>query len=50
VHAHDPLTGQDVVNEVKKTFNCVEVAFAEISISLAVHFGPGTIGLAAYPE
>ncbi len=50
IHAHDPATGQMVMEEVKKTFQCVEVAFAEISISLAVHFGPGTIGLAAYPE
>ncbi len=50
VHAHDPTTGKAVVEEVKKRFNYVEVAFAEISISLAVHFGPGTIGLAAYPE
>jgi len=39
-----------VVEEVKKSFNCSEVGFAEISISLAAHFGPGTIGLAAYPE
>lgn len=50
IHAHDPVTGQMVMEEAKKTFNCAEVAFAEISISLAVHFGPGTIGLAAYPD
>ncbi|MHB8806628.1 MAG: DegV family protein, partial [Anaerolineaceae bacterium] len=50
IHAHDPVTGQMVIEEVKKTFNCAEVGFAEISISLAAHFGPGTIGLAAYPE
>lgn len=48
VHAHDPVTGQVVLEEVKKRFNCIEVAFSEISISLAAHFGPGTIGLAAY--
>ncbi len=50
IHAHDPVTGQMVMEEARKTFNCTEVAFAEISISLAVHFGPGTIGLAAYPD
>jgi DegV family protein with EDD domain len=50
IHAHDPVTGQMVMEEAKKTFNCTEVAFAEISISLAAHFGPGTIGLAAYPD
>lgn len=50
IHAHDPVTGQMVMEEARKTFNCTEVAFAEISISLAAHFGPGTIGLAAYPD
>lgn len=50
IHAHDPVTGHMVVEEVKKSFNCSEVGFAEISISLAAHFGPGTIGLATYPE
>jgi DegV family protein with EDD domain len=50
IHAHDPVTGQMVMEEAKKTFHCTEVAFAEISISLAAHFGPGTIGLAAYPD
>lgn len=49
VHAHDPFTGEEILEEVKRTFNCVEISLAEISISLAVHFGPGTIGLAAYP-
>lgn len=50
IHAHDPVTGQMVMEEARKTFNCTEVTFAEISISLAAHFGPGTIGLAAYPD
>ena len=50
IHAHDPITGQNVLEQVKKRFNCVEIAFAEISISLAAHFGPGTIGLAAYTD
>lgn len=48
VHAHDASTGQELLTQVKNTFNCAEVAFAEISISLAAHFGPGTVGLAAY--
>lgn len=48
VHAHDAFTGEELLEQVKKTFNCTEVAFAEISISLAAHFGPGTVGLAAY--
>ena len=50
IHAHDIPTGEELLTQVKNTFNCAEVAFAEISISLAVHFGPGTVGLAAYRE
>ena len=48
VHAHDAPTGEELLTQVKNTFNCAEVALAEISISLAAHFGPGTVGLAAY--
>ena len=50
IHAHDIPTGEELLTQVKNTYNCAEVAFAEISISLAVHFGPGTVGLAAYRE
>lgn len=50
IHAHDIPTGEELLTQVKNTFNCAEVAFAEISISLAVHFGPGTVSLAAYRE
>lgn len=48
-HAHDLHTGEKVMQMVKENFNCDEIVFAEISISLAAHFGPGTIGFAAYP-
>ena len=49
VHAHDPESGIDLLNRVIDRFNCVEAILGEISISLAAHFGPGTIGIAAYP-
>ncbi len=29
--------------------NCAEAVLGELSISLAAHFGPGTLGLVAYP-
>ncbi|NMB61632.1 MAG: DegV family protein [Chloroflexi bacterium] len=48
VHAHDPDAADSILEQIKSTFNCVDVALAEISISLAAHFGPGTIGIAAY--
>lgn len=49
IHARDLKTGEKVLEEVKKRFNCAEAIITELSISLAAHFGPGTIGLTAYP-
>jgi DegV family protein with EDD domain len=49
LHAHDPQSGMDLLNRVVRELNCAEAIFGEISISLAAHFGPGTLGLAAYP-
>jgi hypothetical protein len=37
------------MKEVIERFNCTESVLGEISISLAAHFGPGTLGFAAYP-
>jgi len=49
LHAHDLQSGMDLLNRAIKELNCTEAIFSEISISLAAHFGPGTLGLAAYP-
>jgi DegV family protein with EDD domain len=49
VHAHDPNSGMDLLKEVIKRLNCAEAVLGEVSISLAAHFGPGTLGIAAYP-
>jgi DegV family protein with EDD domain len=49
VHAHDPQSGLELMGKVISQLNCSEAIFGEISISLAAHFGPGTLGLAAYP-
>lgn len=49
LHAHDPQGGLDLMEKVIRQLNCREAIFSEISISLAAHFGPGTLGLAAYP-
>jgi DegV family protein with EDD domain len=50
LHAHDPKSGMALMEKVINQLNCAEAIFGEISISLAAHFGPGTLGLAAYPE
>jgi len=49
VHARDAEAGNAMLQQVIQRFNCAEVNLAELSISLAAHFGPGTVGLAAYP-
>jgi len=49
IHARDQEAGQDLMRRTLSELNCEEVAFAELTISLAAHFGPGAIGIAAYP-
>ena len=49
VYARDQESGADLLKQVLKRFNCVEAILGELSISLAAHFGPGTLGIAAYP-
>jgi len=49
VYARDKQSGIDLLQRVIERFNCEEVIISELSISLAAHFGPGTLGIGAYP-
>jgi len=49
VYARDQQSGVDLLQHVIERFNCAEAILGELTISLAAHFGPGTLGLAAYP-
>lgn len=49
VHARDHQAGLDLLKMATSELNCKEAIFGELSISLAAHFGPGSIGIAAYP-
>jgi DegV family protein with EDD domain len=49
VHARDPQSAAAMLDEAKKRFNTKDSATAELSISLAANFGPGTLGLVLYP-
>ncbi len=49
VHAQDIETGQALLVRVKKALNCQEAFLTELSTSVAVHLGPGTVGIVAYP-
>ena len=49
IHAEEPEQGQELLGRAKELFNCQETFVANLTTSLVVHFGPGTLGLIAYP-
>ncbi len=49
VHARDLASGQALLEEAKKRFNVKEAFLTDLSISLAINFGPGTVGFIVYP-
>lgn len=49
VHARDEASAQLLLEEARKSLNVKEFAFAELSVSLAINLGPGTVGLVIYP-
>ena len=49
VHARDEASAQALLEEAKKRFNVKESFLTDLAISLAINFGPGTVGLVLYP-
>lgn len=49
VHARDIESGKALLAEAKKHFNVKDAEMTDLSISLAINFGPGTVGLILYP-
>ncbi len=49
VHANDLASAQALMEAAKKRLNAKEVFLTDLSISLAINFGPGTVGLVLYP-
>lgn len=49
VHARDEAACKNLLEEAKKHFNAKETFMADLAISLAINFGPGTVGLVLYP-
>jgi fatty acid-binding protein DegV len=49
VHAHDPQSGQELLEQVRAKLNCQQLILTELSISVAANLGPGTVGIIAYP-
>jgi len=48
-HARDIESGKALLEEAKKHFNFKSAQMTDLSISLAINFGPGTVGLILYP-
>ena len=49
MHARDIESGTALMEEAKKHFNWKSAEITDLSISLAINFGPGTVGLTLYP-
>jgi DegV family protein with EDD domain len=48
IHARAPEDGQDLLERAKARLNCREILVGDLVCSLAVHGGPGVVGLFAY--
>jgi DegV family protein with EDD domain len=49
VHARDPESAMNLSDKAKKLFNHKDVVQSDLSVSLAINLGPGTVGLVLYP-
>ena len=48
IHAEAPEAAQALLERARILFDCRESFVTDLAASLAVHFGPGTVGLVAY--
>lgn len=49
VHARDETSGKALLEEAKKNFNFKSTEMCDLSVSLAINLGVGTVGLVLYP-
>jgi fatty acid-binding protein DegV len=48
IHAESPEEGRLLLERAKGIFDCRETFVSNLTTTLVVHFGPGTLGLVAY--
>ena len=48
-HALAPAEAEDLLVQIKDRLTCRDTFITDLALSLAVHFGPGTVGFATYP-
>ena len=49
VHALAQANAENLLTQIQQRLNCQDTFVTDLALSLAVHFGPGAIGFAAYP-
>jgi DegV family protein with EDD domain len=49
VHAADPETARWLIEKARTLFNIKEIIMTDLSLPVAAHLGPGTVGIVAYP-
>ncbi len=49
IHANDLATALEISEKVEKLLNVKELFIEELSVAIATHLGPGTVGIVAYP-
>jgi DegV family protein with EDD domain len=49
VHARDPKSAHNLMEAARKQFNVQDFVQSDLSVSLAINLGPGTVGLVLYP-
>ncbi len=50
VHARAPAEAAQLADWARQALNCAELWITPLATSVAVHLGPGTVGLVAYPK
>lgn len=48
-HAQEPAGADALLRQACTRLNCVDTFVTDLALSIAVHFGPGTVGFVAYP-
>jgi len=49
IHAQAPEKAEELLEQAKRVFKYGETFVHDLALSLAVHFGPGTVALVTYP-
>jgi len=48
-HAINRPQAEEILAQLQERLNCHDTFITDLALSLAVHFGPGTVGFATYP-